>query len=197
MEQNSQDFKSMELIEEQLKEVYLKIVWTHKIQEKAADINLSNHKNLKLFQIIMSALTTGTLLASIFGKSEKGAIVSAVLSAVVFGLEAYTKDVDFSQKSNQHAKTADALRAIREDYLSLLTDMHSIKMEYREVAEKRDQLKTRYDEILSTAPRTGELALKRATKALVVNKDHTFTGPELDRFLPPGLRSKDAAVPPQ
>lgn len=166
-------------IEEQLKEIYNKVVWTHKIQEKSADVNLNNHKNIKLFQIGLSATTTGTLLASIFGKSEAGAIFSAVLSAVVFGLEAYTKDIDFSQKSNQHAKTADSLRSIREDYLSLLTDMHSTDMEYTQIVERRDQLKIRYDEILSAAPRTGSIALKRAFKALNVNNDHTFTGDEL------------------
>jgi hypothetical protein len=181
----------MKAVEQQLKEIYNKIVWTHKIQEKAADVNLANHKNIKLFQIIVSAATTGTLLASIFGKSESGAIVSAVMSAVVFGLEAYTKDIDFSQKSNQHAKTADALRSIREDYLSLLTDMKSIEMSYEQIVERRDQLKLRHDEILSTAPRTGNLAYRRAAKALNVDNDHTFTGSELDRFLPEILHNKE------
>lgn len=182
---------NMKAVEQQLKEIYNKIVWTHKIQEKAADVNLANHKNIKLFQIIVSAATTGTLLASIFGKSESGAIVSAVMSAVVFGLEAYTKDIDFSQKSNQHAKTADALRSIREDYLSLLTDMKSIEMSYEQIVERRDQLKLRHDEILSTAPRTGNLAYRRAAKALNVDNDHTFTGSELDRFLPEILHNKE------
>lgn len=180
----------MSPIEEQLKEIYNKIVWTHKIQEKAADINLANHKNIKLAQIILSAITAGTLIGSIFGKSENGTIISALLSALSVGFQAYTKDLDFGQKSNQHGKTANSLRAIREDYLSLLTDMHSVAMTHEQVAERRDQLKIRLDEIQDTAPRTGPMAYKRADKALNIKNDHTFDGPELDRFLPAGLRSK-------
>jgi len=187
---------TLALIEEQLKESHLKVVWTHKIQEKAADINTSNHKNVKTAQIFVSAVTTGTLLITIFGKapdgsiSANGAIVSAIFSALSVGLQAYTKDLDFGQKATQHAKTANALRGIREDYFSLLTDMRSTNLSYESVAERRDQLKIRLDEVLDTAPRTGNLAYKRAAKALNVDNDHTFTGPELDRFLPPSLRGQ-------
>ncbi|RYE12233.1 MAG: SLATT domain-containing protein [Sphingobacteriaceae bacterium] len=187
---------NLTLIEEQLKESHLKVVWTHKVQEKAADVNTANHKNVKTAQIAVSAITTGTLLITIFGKapngsiSANGAITSAIFSALSVGLQAYTKDLDFAQKANQHAKTANALRAIREDYLSLLTDMRSTEMNYELVAERRDQLKIRLDEVLDTAPRTGNLAYKRAQKALNDDDDHTFTGPELDRFLPPSLRGQ-------
>lgn len=183
-------------IEEQLREIYTKIVWTHKIQEKAADVNLANHKNVKLAQIIVSAITAGTLIATVFGKSQTGTIISALLATLNAGVQIYTKDLDFSQKANQHAKSANALRGIREDYLSLLTDMHSVSMSHPEIAERRDQLKIRLDEILETAPRTGDLAYKRAAEALNVKKDHSFTVSELDQFLPSGLHSKgDDAAP--
>jgi hypothetical protein len=177
-------------IEEQLREIYTKIVWTHKIQEKAADVNLANHKNVKLAQIIVSAITAGTLIATVFGKSQTGTIISALLATLNAGVQIYTKDLDFSQKANQHAKSANALRGIREDYLSLLIDMHSVSMSHPEIAERRDQLKIRLDEILETAPRTGDLAYKRAAEALNVKKDHSFTVSELDQFLPSGLHSK-------
>jgi hypothetical protein len=183
-------------IEEQLREIYNKIVWTHKIQEKSADINFANHKNIKLLQIIISAITAGTLIGALFGKSGTGTIISALFATLSFGLQAYTKDLDFSQKANQHAKSANALRGIREDYLSLLIDLHSISMSHQEIAERRDQLKIRLDEILETAPRTGDLAYERAAKALNVNKDHTFTVSELDQFLPAGLRSKEGRDTP-
>jgi len=173
--------------EEQLRELYVKIVWTHKIQEKAADINLENHRRLKLMQIMLSALTTGTILASVFGDSKAGVIIGAVISGVLFGIEAYTKDIDLSQKSNQHAKTAHSLWSIREDYLTLLVDMHTATLPHDELVVRRDQLKTRLDDILSTAPRTGDRAYNRASKALTVKKDHTFSVDELDRFLPSSL----------
>lgn len=180
----------MEAIEHQLKEIHNRIVWSHKIQEKAAEINAGNHKWLKISQISVSAITAGTLIVSVFGKSETGTLISAFLAALNVGMQAYTKDLDYSQKSNQHAKTANSLRAIREDYLSLLTDRQSTNMPYEKVAERRDQLKLRLDEIYDAAPKTGDLALKRATEALNVKQDNTFTGHELDKFLPESLHSK-------
>lgn len=181
---------SSSLIEEQLRELYTKIVWTHKIQEKAADINLANHRAFKIMQVILSAATTGTIIVSVFGDSRPGVILGAVLSAVLFGIEAYTKDNDLNQKANQHAKTAHSLWSIREDYLTLLVDMRSIQLSYEITAERREQLKIRLDDILSTAPRTGPKALKKASEALNVKKDHTFTVAEIDEFLPASLRQK-------
>lgn len=176
------------LIEEQIRELYTKIIWTHKIQEKAADISLSNHRALKVLQVILSAATTGTIIVSVFGDSRPGVILGAAFSAVLFGIEAYTKDNDMNQKANQHAKTAHSLWSIREDYLTLLVDMRSIELTYPQTADRREQLKTRLDDIISTAPRTGPRAYKKAEKALNVKKDHTFTVDEIDKFLPPSLR---------
>lgn len=177
--------------EEQIREIYVKIVWTHKIQEKSADINLENHRRLKLSQIILSALTTGTILMSVFGDSKSGVIVGAVLSGILFGIEAYTKDIDLSQKANQHGKTAHSLWSIREDYLTLLVDMDSQTLNHDELVDRRNQLKMRLDDILSAAPRTGDRALARASKALTVKNDHTFTVDELDRFLPSSLHKNE------
>jgi len=178
------------IIEEQLRELYTKIVWTHKIQEKAADVNLSNHRVFKVLQVILSAATTGTIVVSVFGDSRPGVILGAVFSAVLFGIEAYTKDNDLNQKANQHAKTAHSLWSIREDYLTLLVDMRSTELTYEQTADRREQLKTRLDDILSTAPRTGPKAYKKAAEALNVKKDHTFQVDEIDKFLPGPLRKE-------
>lgn len=64
MEQNSQADKlaQLEILEAQIRECFGRVVYSHKTQEKCADIILSLHKKLKLFLIVISAIVTTSLL---------------------------------------------------------------------------------------------------------------------------------------
>ena len=52
------DTQAKLIMESQLRELYGRTVWTHKTQEKCADILRARNHNMKIFQIILSALTT-------------------------------------------------------------------------------------------------------------------------------------------
>ena len=45
-------------LESQVREIYGRVIYTHKTQEKCADIALARLQTIKLTQIILSALTT-------------------------------------------------------------------------------------------------------------------------------------------
>ena len=64
MVQNSPVDKSpeLEVLESQIRECFGRVVYSHKTQEKCADIVLSLHKKLKLLLIIISAIVTTCLL---------------------------------------------------------------------------------------------------------------------------------------
>ena len=53
MAQNS----NMEILEAQIRELFGRTVWTHKTQEKCADILNSRNHTIKMVQIILSAFT--------------------------------------------------------------------------------------------------------------------------------------------
>lgn len=71
MDQNSQhDFK----LESQIRECFGKVAYTHKAHEKCADYLENKSRYIKTVQVILSAITTGGFLYSIFGNNKYVAI---------------------------------------------------------------------------------------------------------------------------
>lgn len=177
------------IIESQLRELYGRVVWTHKTQEKCADILLKRHTTLKIIQISLSALTTTGILITVFGDNPIIGIISAVLSALLFGLNTYTKDYDLGEISQKHSSAASDLWNIREGYLSLLTDLKSGQLQAEEITERRDALQEDLYNVYKGAPRTINSAYSAATKGLKRNEELTFSDEEINSLLPRELRN--------
>lgn len=179
------------ILEAQLRECFGRAAYSHKTHEKCADIALERLSRIKLWQIILSALTTGGLLAVVFGPDDKSTIaagVSAVMSTALLALNAYTKENDLGQTAQKHKEAADKLWNVRESYLSLLTDHNGGLASPSDILERRDALQAALRAAHESAPRTSSEGYKRAQKALKINEDLTFSDEELDRFLPGPLR---------
>ena len=73
------------VLESQIRECYGRVVWTHKTHEKCADIYAAKLKALKRTEIVLSALTTTSLLTSIFVAQRWGIIIGTMLSTVIWG----------------------------------------------------------------------------------------------------------------
>lgn len=118
MEQNSK-----QLLEAQIRECYGRVVWSHKTQEKCADIILKRNNFLKWMQIVLSTLTTTGLVVTIFGDVVWVKITSAIVSAVLLLLNTYLKSKDLGAIAQQHSNAAADIWNVRESYLSMLTDL--------------------------------------------------------------------------
>jgi hypothetical protein len=190
MEQNSQAEKTaqMDILESQIRECLGRVVYSHKTQEKCADIVLTLHKRLKLFLILISAVVTTTLLIKLFGDQEWALMLGVVLSTILFGLNTYMKDYDLGEISQKHTNAANELWDIRETYLSLLTDIKANQLSINQIINQRDDLQKRLYNIYCGSPRTNFKAYKEASKALNINEELTFSDKEIDAFLPKELR---------
>lgn len=190
MEQNSQVEKSTQLaiLESQIRECFGRVVYSHKTQEKCADIILSLHLRLKLLLIIISAIVTTSLLIKLFGAQDWALMLGVILSTILFGLNTYMKDYDLGEISQKHTNAANELWDIRESYLSLLTDIRANQLSVNQVIIQRDELQKRLHNIYSGSPRTNYNAYKEASKALKENEELTFSDNEIDAFLPKELR---------
>ena len=138
MDQNSRI--EIDIIESQLRENYGKIVYSHKTQEKCADILAKQNKLIKNSQIILSALITTGLLVRIFKGNECALIFSTILSAIQFGLTSFLKEYNLGETIQKHSAAALELLEIREKYLSLITDVKANIISIQEVVTKRDEL---------------------------------------------------------
>ena len=188
MEQNSQ--AKMEPLEAQIRECFGRVAWSHKTQEKCADILLKRDKTIKIWQIGLSAVTTTSIIGSFLGESQIGVIIGGILSAVLLGLNAYTKGYNLGEISQKHSDAAIQLWNIRELYLSVLTDIKSNTTTIEDIQNRRDQLQEKLATIYQGSPRTISKAYVEATKALKVNEELTFSDEEIDKLLPVALRKQ-------
>tara|TARA_B100000949_G_C14088605_1_gene368982 strand:- start:32 stop:658 length:627 start_codon:yes stop_codon:yes gene_type:complete len=179
-------------LEEQLRECFGRVAWSHKTHEKCSDILNTRLNRIKLWQIILSAITTTGIIASVFGESKEIGIFSAVLSFVLTVLNTYVKQNDLGGLAQKHADAAVDLWNMRESYLSLLTDIRSGCAESDEIRKQRDSLQESLLEIYRGSPRTIAKAYKQATKALHKLEELTFSDSEIDAMLPKALRKSDA-----
>lgn len=191
---HSHQSNNIKILESQVRECFGRVVWTHKTHEKCADIYADNLKLLKLSEISLSAVTTTSLLFSIFGDHKIGTVIGAILSTVILGITIYTKDYDLGKLSKSHAEIAIKLWDIRESYISLIADIKANSLTIQEIKNRRNELQESLNIIYQNAPRTNSKAYLLASKALNTNgevkqgEEMTFSDQEIDRFLPEDLR---------
>ena len=172
----------------QLRELYGRMIYTHKAQEKEADLAKSRQKKWQNLQLVISTLTTTGVIATIFGDCLWVKIVAAILSAVLFGISAYLKNSDFGGCARQHAEAAAFLWDVREQYLTLIVDLLGGKVDEVDIRKRRDCLQEKLAAFFKDAPRTSQDSYTEASAALQKKEEFTFSDKELDNFLPEALR---------
>ena len=191
MEQNSQINDSSEprlILEGQLRECYGRVVYSHKTHEKCSDILLDRLSSIKLWQIILSALTTGGFISTFLGAGDIGAGVGLILSTILLVLNAYTKNYDLGELAQKHKQAANDIWLIRERYLSLLTDLAMKEKPVEKIKEDRDELLESLHAVYVGSPSTTFEAYRKAQSALQTQEDMTFSDDEIDAFLPSELK---------
>jgi hypothetical protein len=190
LEQHSQTDdtpNSRNVLEGQLRECYGRVVYTHKTHEKCADILLGRLSTIKLWQIVLAALTTGSFIAT-FVDSKIGSMVGVALSTALLVLNAYTKNYDLGELAQKHRQAANDIWLIREKYLSLLVDLAMGERPLEALQTERDKLLAALHSIYAGSPSTTYAAYKKAQVALKQNEDLTFSDEEIDAFLPKDLK---------
>lgn len=180
--------ESRGILEGQVRECYGRVVYSHKTQEKCADILIARHDRIKLAQIVLSALTTAGFVSVVFGAGVAGAVLGAALSTALLALNAYTKDYDLGALAQQHRQAGADLWLIRERCLSLLVDIAMREKPIEALQDARDRLLQDLHAVYSGAPSTNFDAYTKAQKALQQLQNMTFTDQEIDAFLPAELK---------
>jgi hypothetical protein len=189
--QNSQtdpDQTPERVLEGQIRQVFGRVVYSHKAHEKCVDIALTKLNQIKLWQIALSAVATAGFVGTIFGVGHVAAIVGAVISTTLLALNTYTKDFDLGKIAQRHKQTAADLWHIREKLLSMITDLWAGTRPLEQIRTERDALIDELHSIYSQAPSTDDKAYKKAQIALKQSEELTFSEDEIDVFLPTELR---------
>lgn len=173
---------------------YGKMEWTHKIQEKQADINIEKANSNKNWMAIWATLTSTTAIATMLSTllcKEICLICTAIFAAGSAYCTLRCKDGTFETKADANRRYAAKCRTIRNQYASLLADIKSERISsLDQIADLRNQIE-RNENILfegEVAPPTSSEACKRAEVALKQNKESITEPDEIESILPDYLR---------
>jgi hypothetical protein len=191
MERNSQVSQGYKL-ESQIREAYGKVLYTQTCHSKIINRLIKLNNRIKLWQIILSSLTTGSFIATLITDSKISGTIGSLLSLILLILNAYIKNFELMESAKKHQITYDLLWKIREEYISLLTDFELLTP--TEIMSKRDDLQERTAEVYSNSPRTDYKSYIEAQKSLKTEEEQTFSDKEIDVMLPNSIRRSDRSI---
>lgn len=176
------------ILEDAVRDMFARAVWSHKTQEKQADIYQTQYKWMETVSIVCASLTSVGILSTIFTDQLWIKIVSAVLSFATVFVAAFFKSFDLNKLTKANKEAANKLLIVRNEITCLLT---SIKLKEKPVSELEDrycELMDKADEVYKDAPTTTDKAVRLAKEALQVTGDNTFSKEEIDSYLPEALQ---------
>ena len=177
-----------QLILDLIKQQFVSIVWTHKVQEKQADIYNERFSRLETVNIITAAMTSCGIIAIFFDSDNLiYKVAAAIASFLTLSISAYNKSFDLRNKANQNKDAANKFIGIRNRLVLLIADCHLQERSVNDIRKDFDKLVCEANELLSSAPPTTNRAIKRASKALS-SDEYTFSNSEIDKFLANSLK---------
>lgn len=176
------------VLEDVVRDSYGGVVWSYKIQEKQSDIYAEKFKRMETINIGAASLTSAGIIAIIFSDPLWLKLISAVISFASVYITAYFKSFDLQKLIASHKATANKLIAVRDQYKVLLTEIKLQSDTVENLLSRYMDLVKEVDSIYLDAPSTTDEAVDRASEALKVKNDNTFSEEEIDSFLPKSLR---------
>lgn len=176
------------ILEGQLRECYGRAAYSHKTHEKCADILHNKLASIRLWQIVLSAITTCGFIYAIFDSAKLLGLIGAAISTALLALNIYAKENDLGAIAQKHKQAANNIWLIRERYVSLITELLMHRSPLEDFIVERDKLSNELHDIYSGSPSTTNKAYRLAQEALKLREDLTFSDDEIDAILPNDLR---------
>ena len=177
-----------------IRQFFANTVFTHKVQEVAAEVQERKINCVKIINIIIVSLILISLfLQTLFQNKLFISFFSAGLTIgeIIFLILQLT--FNFDKRMDLHKKAALKYMALRDSYLFLITDIMNGSIDSNNIINKREKLKEEYESICESSPQTSRKEYYKAQKRLskkIQNEgeDFTWSDEEIDCFLPEALR---------
>jgi uncharacterized Tic20 family protein len=176
------------ILESSIRDTFGSVVWSHKIQEKQADIYAKEFKILEIVKLVAATLTSVGVISVIFTTQYWIKIFSVVISFIAVFISAYFKSFNLQAMIEQHKMAANKLLAIRDSLKLLLLRVKIQEEDSAVLYDQYEKIVHQLDAVYSESPKTTDKAVKLARISLNITQDNNFTDEEIDNNLPPELR---------
>jgi len=177
-----------------VRQSFAQAVFTHQVQEAAANRNFGYVKRMKVINILMTTLVLVLLALQLANPSCAlyGILATGVsIAEITFLIVQLT--YSFDDKALSHKGSALEYMNLRDRYRSLITDIMNQSIQETSIRDKRDSLQHEYQQVSNMSPATtaadydiAQLRLNKEGK--VSDEQFTWSDKEIDRFLPEELR---------
>lgn len=168
-ETSAVDEQQLAELEASLHDSAERMKYTYKSHEKAADRYDSYEKRRHAALIVLTALSTSTLIISIFalaGQEIWGNFAIAVVATLASLTSLLGDYLDFAGKSQQHQMAAVKTRSLFVRYEDLIGDLRSGALTIAAARKRRYQMREEENGILMDIVRTTRRDYNQASKAL-------------------------------
>jgi len=178
---------------------YTKVTWTHKIQEKQADIYIQKSKCIKKLTCWLTVITAGGALASLSSfipvfslcgiAINIPVILTTVLPIILSYLTLRYGDGVLDTKAKDNRQYAAKVHNLRNLYESLMYEIKANRLSDDDIVHRRNDLEKQENLVYSEeAPYTSKKANGLAEKALKIDKESTTEEEEIEAIVPKDLQ---------
>lgn len=171
---------------QEIREAYGRATYSKTAFNKEYHIRFEGYKKIKIWQIVLSAITFCSWLGFIVIDQKISACIGVICSAILFGLNLYVKENQSLEQMELYRQGADELWLICENYRALMTDFPMLSSQ--EIKQKREELVQKLGDVYSKYPKTSSKAYKQTQQALKEEEEQFFSDEELNKMLPKHLR---------
>lgn len=187
------DIKNLSII----RQSFASIVFTHKVQEIAAENQESKVFIVKIMNVLLVSTVLILLVVQvshpenlIFTHIGAGITVAEIIFLII------QLSFNFEQRVVAHKNSALKYMGLRDAYRLLITDVMNESIPGTEIVTRRDLLQREYQIISDLAPQTCSKEYTEAQRRLnkrgaVSGEEFTWSDEEIDWFLPESLRIKN------
>lgn len=181
----------------ELEDRYVKISWTHKIQEVQAGLYLKENNCQKWSMAIFNGITTTSAFATVVSSALKCLdaewtlpAITSVISVISSIITLRFKDGVLEDKALACKQYASKCRNIRNMYEAVLADAKTGRYTIDKLCSKRDEIAELEDALFSgeIAPHTTPKAVKLAEKSLIQSRDTQTEEREIKAIVPTHLQ---------
>ncbi len=164
-----------------IKERFERVLWTYKTHEKAAERENLINVCLRLGNIVLLGISCAFVV-------DNKTLAGSIFIFISFCLALYNLGNNHSEKYHLHLESGKEFLAIKDAYISFLSDMKNRRMDEKEFMRRRDDLEKQFVTQCKRSPQTYPCDYKKASWALNNGKEGSSSEQEIDAFLPDALR---------
>jgi hypothetical protein len=170
-----------------IRETFGRVVWTHKTYEKEFEIQEQTSRIMKIWNLIILSIGSTTLVGTIITNDKLFLIASAIITTLALALAIFQMSFNPEERAFKYKQTAAQLWLIREKYACLIGDIMNNNLTKDQIIRLRDQYLCDLDLTYKNALPTSSDAYSKASTALKVDEEYTFSDREINKFLPKEL----------